>query len=128
MPGDGMALGDDMTIPAQRGGPGTESAGGARAWLRIHGRHIGMAPETRICLRIAALKLVVRIEGTVILRHMTAETEEERIGDLTAAQQGLAGSGRLLVDSAILGDIVAREAGQHSPREREPGGNPARER
>ncbi len=127
MPGDGMALGDDMTIPAQRGGLGTESVGSALAGLRIHGRHIGVAPETRIRLRLAGFKLIVRIERAVIVRDMTAETELQRVRGPTATQQGLAGWCRLLVRPAILGNIVASEAAQPCPREREIGGNPPRE-
>ena len=125
---DRMALCHDVTIPAQRGGFGTESVGSALAWLRIHGRDVDMAPETGIRLRLAGLELIVGVERTVVLRHMTSKTEQQRIGSPAATQQGLAGWRRRLANAAILGDIVATKTGQHSPGEREIAGNLPRER
>jgi hypothetical protein len=119
-----MTLGHDMTIPAQRGGLGTEPVGSPLARLRVDRRDVDMAPAARIRLRLAGLKLIVGVEGTIILRHMTAETELQRIGSPTATQQALAGRHRLLLGPAILGNIMATEAGQRSPRERKIAGNP----
>jgi hypothetical protein len=87
-----------------------------------------MAPETGIPLGLVGPELIVGIEGAVILRRMTPETEQQGVGSATTAQQGVAGRCWLLLSPAILGHIVASEAGQRSPCEREIAGDPPRER
>jgi hypothetical protein len=70
-----------------------------------------MAPIARLGFRLAGLKLVMGIEGAVVLLRMAMKAEHQRLRHLAASQDVAVRRRRLLFGLAAPSHIMTTETG-----------------
>jgi hypothetical protein len=73
-----------------------------------------MAPDAYISLHFAGFKLVMGVEGPVILLYMATEAKRQGCSGLSSAQEVAVGQGSRLSRLAARCDIVTAQAGEQS--------------
>jgi len=89
----------------------------------VHVRNSNMAPNTCVGLCLAGFKLVVSVNGLVVLLFVAAETELQPVGYTSPTQQIAIGHSSRLSSLTAPGDIMTTATGKHSILKGEIGGD-----